>query len=694
MLTKDSLVYYWRTRIDNPLPGESVDWTTSSFVFIQNGAEGWAQVKFPQFTEDPAIGLAKDSQINRLKFLETVSTVDIKTFGSANPTPYSQVSLKINQEEFNVATQEAPCRNNSLNLIAFDKSSSAPYAGIPFASFFDQRACGRAPQMINNFLLSELETGHGDDLAQWMLNIKTSDSVVIYSIGDAGYASWSAGIKGQLAAIGLSSTQLNGVQPGEPFIIFGRKGSPAASAKIFRPAQAPANAQALTVNKTITGIYSQGSLASVTIGPALLWSQFTSKINSITADDIFGTDVVGVDLAGHETLLKTNLTNTTSLSDVDATQYPFMKLVFHTEDNLSLTPAQLRKWIVNYTPMAEGILTYAGTKQAETVQEGQAWTARYGFTNISSRNFLDSLVVQVDVFSTARHASQRQTFRIKQPSPSDTTKFSVTVNTLGKAGPNDITVFVNPRIQPESIYDNNLLALYGHLNVEADRTGPILEVTMDGRQVVDGDVVSASPVIVTTVMDHNPFLLKKDTTGVNIYLQYPCATTNCPYQRINFSRPDVTWKPATAEESFQVTFHPQGLVKGEYVLKAEAIDGSGNSSGSVPYEVNFVVTDKVAFTLQSVYPNPSRDKFNFKIFLSGPSDLDDFQLTVYSPTGSVVRSFGNEALELLHVGTSVITMGATDANGNDLPNGIYLFRIISSVGGKQFASSGRLMVVR
>lgn len=694
LLTDDSLVYYWRTKFDKPLSGESTQWSASTFVYIKNSPEGWAQVKFPQFSKDEMNGLAQDPNTQRIKFLETISTVDVKTYGSANAALYSQVSLKINQEEYNVATQEQPCRNNSLNLVAFDKGSTAPYAGIPFPLFFDPRACGRAPQMINNFLLSELITGNKDDLDQWVKNVKANDSVVVFSIGDAGYASWSTTVKQQLAQLGIGITQLNGVTPGEPFVIFGKKGSVPGSAKVIRSNQTPANAQQVSVNKTITGRYTQGSIVSVTVGPAQQWSQLIAKITEATVNDQYGVDVTGIDLAGHETLLKSKLKNTQTLSDINAQKYPYLRLTLQAKDEIDLTVVQLRKWLVTYVPLPEGMLTYNGKQQPETVQEGQEWKSNYGFTNISSRKFSDSLLVQIDVFSNQKKSSERKTFRIKPPAPKDTSKFSITVKTKGKAGDNDVTVFVNPRVLPEPYYDNNVLALYSHLQVQADRTAPVLDVTLDGRHVTNGDAVSSAPMIRAKVIDRNPFYLKADTTGVNLYLSYPCAQEECPYKRINFSRKDVTWTPATATTDFQVTFHPEGLTAGQYTLKVEAIDGSGNSSGPDPYEVTFLRDDESKFVVQSVYPNPSSDKFHFKIFLGGPLVPEDFQLNIYAPAGGRIRSFGNESLGALHVGTNEIIMDATDPNGNPLSSGIYLFRMIASINGAQFVQSGRLMVVR
>ncbi len=694
LLPADSVVYYWRTKLDKPLPDESVDWASSSFISISSSSPGWAQSKFSQLSEDPAVGLVKDPLLRQLKFQETRSTIDVLTFGSTNPSPFSAVSLKINQEEYNVSTQEQPCRINTLNLIAFDKSSTAPYAGIPFASFFDPRACGRAPQMINNFKASELETGNGDDLAHWVNNIKTSDSVVLFSIGDAGYASWSNGVKLKLTELGIGNTQLNGLQPGEPFVIFGKKGASAGTAVIFRPSQAPANAQAVLVNKTITGRFTEGSLTSTVIGPASAWSHAVTQCTRATPNDQFGMDVFGIDLSGKETLLKSNTYGSTPLSDINAGAYPYLKLVLQTKDLVDLTPVQLRHWMVYYTPMAEGLIGYRSSPEAVTVQEGQDWKADYIFRNISSLSFSDSLRVQVDVFSSEIPSAEKQIFRIKAPAPGDSSVFSVKVKTRGKAGLNDVTVFVNPRVLPEQYFDNNILPLYGHLRVEADQTPPLLDVTVDGRHVVDGDAVSSAPTILTSVIDRNPFIPKTDTTGVNLYLRYPCALENCTFTRINFSRNDVVWSPATGSSDFKIEFKPQSLAIGVYTLKAEAVDGSGNPSGTTPYEVSFEVSDLKKFVIQSVYPNPSSDRFYFKLLVSGPSAPEEFGLKIYSSSGSLVREFGNEVLGSIHVGTNDVSVEATDAGGSPLPAGVYLFRMTSVVGGRQFTSSGRLIVIR
>ncbi|MBL7847203.1 MAG: hypothetical protein JNL40_07030 [Cyclobacteriaceae bacterium] len=692
LLPADSLAYYWRTRLANPLPGESSEWTSSTFTRVANSPQGWAQLKFDQLNDNDTSGLTWNRSTRRLEFLGTTSTVDVITYGSANPNAPSGVSLKINGDEFNIATQGQQCRNNTLNLLAFDKNSSAPYAGIPF-SLFDPRTCGREPQMINSFTLAEMDQAV-DGIGQFVANIKPSDSVVIFSIGDAGYSSWTTGIKFALEQLGVSSTQLSTLQPGEPFVILARKGSSPGTAAVVRTANSPVNAQSLTVNATITGRYSNGSVSTGLIGPAIQWGSLSSAATGVATSDSVSIEMFGVTLAGQETKLKTLTTGTHLLADIDPQSYPYLKLVFQTIDSIDLTPAQLRKWLVTYQPMAEGVLTYPGSKETQQVQEGEVWQERYGFVNISNQPFPDSLTVQVDAFTRIGRSLERKVFKIRGPMPGDTTWFAAKVDTRGKAGINDLTVFVNPRLLPEPYYDNNVLPLYARLEVQADKTGPLLDVTIDGRRIVNGDVVSRSPTIVASVIDRNPFLLKTDTTGFDLFVQYPCADKfNCPFRRITFSEPGLTWHPASATSDFSVEYHPTNLEVGSYLLRVSATDATGNPSGVLPYEVQFVVSDEPNFTVQAVYPNPSTERFNFRLFI-GAEVPTDFQLEVFSSMGSLVQRVGNESLGLLHVGTNDLTVEARDVAGNLLPVGVYLFRFRAVVAGNTYTQTGRLVVAR
>ena len=129
-------------------------------------------------------------------------------------------------------------------------------------------------------------------------------------------------------------------------------------------------------------------------------------------------------------------------------------------------------------------------------------------------------------------------------------------------------------------------------------------------------------------------------------------------------------------------------------MKVNAVDANGNLSGDVPYEVSFRVKNGTSFALESVYPNPASEFFYFKFVVQGKANPEDFFLELFSSTGNPVRSFGNKALEVMHVGTNELSIQARDSSGELLPVGIYLFRLGVTVEGVRFTESGRMMVVR
>lgn len=681
LLTQDSLAYYWRTKLADPLPGESEEWVMSSFSYINDSPEGWAQIHFPQYLKNETEGLIRDPVLRELGFEETTTSIYIHNYGSNTVKNNLDVSIKLNGAEYQLkstsVTQRIPCRLNTINILAFDKVTTVPYAAIPFL-FGDPRTCGREPQIIGSFKVSELEVS-GQGIAEYIDNIQAGDSVVLFSIGDAGYTSWSAAVKTKLGELGISVAQINALQAGEPVVIFGKKGSVSGSAIVSRPSLAPANQQELEVNGTVTGRYTFGNMTSVTIGPAQAWQSVVSATETPEPDDEVSIDVVGVTLEGDETVVAEDIDSNISLSSMDANEYPYLKLIYHTQDDLNLTATQLKKWIVLYTPMAEGIVFYNGSTDPVMLTEGETWTGNYGFTNISQKSFPDSLQVILEVFNKTTRTNEQTVKRIKSPAPGDSTLFSLSVNTAEKGGLNDVDVTVNPHITPEQYYDNNRIELAEHLNVQADEFNPVLEVTVDGRQIMDGDYVSPDPEIKLRIWDDNRYTLKNDTTGITVFLQYPCPDNDCPLTPVYFAQDNVTWSPATGTSDFTVSYHPEELAEGIYVLRVQGSDSHGNEAGIDPYEVSFQVNYESAITWLAPFPNPSAGNVTFSLVISGAAAPDVMQMQIFGVDGKMVHEFARDDL---FVGRNEIVWNGLDDEGEKVPAGVYIYRLMVKGGGQ------------
>jgi hypothetical protein len=515
----------------------------------------------------------------------------------------------------------------------------------------------------------------------------------MFTIGNPLYSAWPAAAKLEFAKLGVSIAQLEAYPVGTPFVIFGRKGSPEGSAKVFTTSASPSNQQLIEVTGTITSRTSSGQMKSSVVGPAQNWQSLKTDISESEDTDLVDFSITGITNSGNEEILFSSIADTKNLSTVSAEQFPYLRINYNTTDDVNLTATQLDKWLVEFTPAPEGLLLFKGPLTPSNLNEGESWTGNYGFTNISDKTFNDSLTVRFEVFNKDRRASEFQQFKIHAPDPGDTTDFQVTVNTLGKAGLNDLNVSVNPEILPEMYYDNNILELTDHLDVEDEAFKPVIHVSIDGRQIENGDIVSTNPSIKIKLWDGNDYIFKTDTLGMRILLTYPCSD-NCIAKQIVLSGSDVVVHPASATSDFQIDYNPVGLPEGLYTLQVEASDVKGNKSGAEPYKITFEVKHDRIVTLFPPYPNPSKYEVYFPIEIAGDLLPETVEIIITHVSGQVINELSKESFEDLHSGRNILIWKGTDASGNPLPNGIYIYKEVITLNGQQTTQLGKVVLVR
>lgn len=701
LLEKDSLVYYWRTKLKEPQANENTDWEVSSFTYINNGPTGWTQRQYGQFENNFTQGLEKDSQSRKIEFKETVTRVDVLAFG---PDRTEVSSVKINGTEYNLYNEanNFHCRNNTINLIAFDKTTTQPYTGLYFTwielrDLFGTAAllCGREPYVINSFLASEVNQGQGGDLMQYISNIPAGDSVLLFTIGDAGIAAWPSEVKLKMNEIGVSVSQLDQLVAGEPVVIFARKGAMAGSATIYRSSEEPKTEQTVAVQRNVTGREAEGTMTSALIGPALAWKDFLLKYSVDNSDDVVSITITGVDFSGKSTILFQDVDSNISLSSISAETYPYLKISFITKDATFVTAAELNRWMVTFEPAPEGLLLFDGEQKQNVVAEGQSWQGSYSFFNISDRTFKDSLSVDYRITRSGSTISTLEQKLVKAPAPGDTTKFTLSFPSKGHAGVNDLYLNVNPRIQPENDFDNNFITLVEHLNVLKDTLAPLLEVTFDGRFIAQNEFVSPQPDIKITLFDNNPFLLNSDTTHLKLFIQQPCEEgEDCVFKPIYFSGAELTFQPETATSELEVHYRPTLALDGIYTLRVVASDATGNLSGAAPFEIAFNVSHANTVALSSPYPNPFHDRTIFEINVAGETVPYEVSLILFNTRGAVVRDFDNESFQQLHFGKNIFTWEGLDDNGSPVPNGMYIYKFVVKSQEGTTERIGKIVLVR
>ncbi|HYC86033.1 MAG TPA: hypothetical protein VEB86_12465, partial [Chryseosolibacter sp.] len=690
LLAVDSLVYYWRTRLANPGPTESNAWFTTSFTFIDNGPEGWAQSHFPQYFQNELTGLAMDSVTRRLDFVQSVIPVFIRTFGASAGAGAGDVSVLIDNAEYNLYTQGFGCRTNTINLIAFDKTSTAPYQGVSFQWYNSGgRGCGRVPWVINSFTYSELLSGNGDDLVAYVDNIKAGDSVIMFNIGNAYYELWPEEVKLKLGEIGISISQLDMLSGGEPVIVFAKKGIAPGNASVIEAPDADPSSAQLEVSRTITGRFTAGEMRSTRIGPALVWGKLSFKFAGMSPNDQAFVSVYGIDGSGREDLIMDSLVTDTELGAIAGATFRYLRLVYQTSDPVELTAAQLTEWMVAYEPSPEGVVFYNGTNAPETVQEGITWNGQYGFVNVTDADFSGPLTVRYKLTNNSTFATVADTVFIDPPQPFDTTLFTIPVNTFQRPGTHDVEVFVNPYLFPEAYYDNNLMGLPAHLTVIRELFQPVIDVTFDGRYLSRDEFVSPNPDIEITLWDENDILKKTDTAGIELYLSVVCDQAPCTFRRVNLSDPRVAWTAATDTTDFRILFRPGPLDAGRYVLRVNVTDETGNSAGSNPYEISFRFSPDNRIELSPIFPNPLRESIGIDLTLSERGGDDELVIEIYQLNGYLEQTYLIPA-SALHVGHNNLRIVLERRPAA----GLYIYRLRFSNAHGRLERTGKIAVVR
>lgn len=695
LLEGDTIAYYWRTRLAEPQPGESVDWENSSFTYINNGHSGWAQVRFPQYFGNGTVGLVKDTVLQQIRFRETVQPITVTAASSQFPHYYDSTSIRIDGVNYLISFPGFGCGANTLNLVAFDRKSATPYLGVQLEWFNRAgRTCGREAMVINSYYYGNMVSDEVTDLIGYVNNIATGDSVVLFTIGNAFYSLWPQAAKEKLGEFGISEAQLNALVDDEPVVIYGRKGDAPGAALVFRSSESQADKQYVSVKRNITGGYSSGSMRSDLVGPATAWNELYTKATLADAGDLASVNVLGVKPNGEEELLFEEVTGNRDISTIDAAEYPYLRLSFNTTDDTYISAAQLDHWLVTYTPGAEGLLYYQGNQETEKIEEGISWKGQFGFVNISDQPFLDSITVNYEVFNQTRLLSRQSSLKVEAPLPGDTTRIPIEVSTLGLAGMNDVQIFVNPRILPEYYYANNLLLLQNKFEVTEDGFNPILEVTIDGRRAQNGDFVNPQPVVIARLWDENTHILKTDTVGVRMFLTYPCASPPCSPQHILLSDSRVQWFAATPTSDFRVEFRPEALADGEYTLRVDGADAKGNGVDLAPYEVTFVVKNETTLSISDAYPNPATNEVFFKVVVSGGIPPDHLELRVIGVNGQLQEVLTEKDFPALQIGSNELVWRGVTRNGNTLPNGLYIYKLSVGASDRVVQRTGKLALMK
>ncbi|MFO8068242.1 MAG: hypothetical protein R6U11_11740, partial [Bacteroidales bacterium] len=485
----------------------------------------------------------------------------------------------------------------------------------------------------------------------------------------------------------LGSANIRNLENNTPYQMFSQKGSVIGSANEVIGGSVTS---IIELTDSIETNWNQGYILSERIGPAKSWESVhwrQENYEGLETDSVW-MNILGVKHSGMiDTLYSQIPADSTDIyfsskMNINADEYPYIHLMVNMMDDENRTPAQMRRWQVIYEPTPETAINPSlnFVFESETLPEGQELVFSTAIHNISDYD-MDSLLVKYWVMDQARNMHPIEYPR-QRPHPSgDVLIDTIVFNTKGFPGSNSLWIEVNPdNDQLEQYHFNNvgLLPFF----VEEDQSNPLLDVTFDGVRIMDGDIVSAKPNIVISLMDENPYLILNDTSLVKVYIQEP--ETEEP-KRLYFYEDGIEnmrFYPASeSNNTCKIELNPEFEIDGTYKLLVQAIDRTKNESGKEDLSINFEIITRSTITEVLNWPNPFSTHTHFVFTLTGSELPTFFKIQILTITGKVVREIDLTELGEIRIGRNITQYAwdGTDQYGDRLANGVYLYRVITNI---------------
>ncbi len=672
---QDSTAYFWRISPDSTETGVGYVWAESTFTWVEGGS-GWMQGDGKQWLlggEGDKVILDSttgnftfvDDFID-LRILNKVRQGDVLPNGFINNNRWSdffrwEVPQSVNITVFNelgqIVWNELPGQYGSLNTTATKEIACFPFP----VNTVEERL------NIVNFLDTIVQPGYTVFFYTAIRNPNLDLNIDEWATDSIAHPDG----KNIFAVVEEQGAQqvrkLEGMM--RPYLFIYQKGVGPVAELIADDI----NGQ-VSYTHGVKGKWFTGSFSSDVIGPAAQWGEVGWEYRLEEPTDSLALLVYGLRPDGTSQLIdSTSNSPTIDLSNLDQREFPYIRLKYDAFDPNTTIPKVIR-WGVNFEAGPElAMATHQSFDfYADTLQQGEPLYLR---TLLSALNAEDSLRCEVE-WAVLREGSQlvysaTDTLTLEE---GQETELSFDLSTEDLLGDYQLLLQVKPSAEvPEHVLFNNVVSKY--FTVLRDGSPPILQVTFDGRNIIDGELVAPDPEIRLFLKDENEFLIMEDTSVLQVSLSYPDGQEEV----IAFDDERLTFEPASSSKNEAVAwFRPSFEQSGIYELSVSSQDITGNGKNLPEYRVKFEVETESMVTNVLNYPNPFSTSTQFVYTLTGRSIPSEFVIRIMTISGKVVKDIPLHLLEPLQYGTHTTSYrwDGTDEYGDPLANGVYLYQTI------------------
>lgn len=697
----DSVAWYWRAYL--VVGGPSGGFVERSFTNIKTHPPGWCQTEFPQLAQGTPKAINLDSTSRKFNFVNLIKPIWIDMSIRPSGEGVKEAGFSSQDLNFGVGLQRdeyQDCPTNGLVVMLWDRNTLERFL-LPnlkpkcyWGSVWIPHNPAAQPQNTKYQAYYVFNLGLAADQQRFIDFVNLLEEGT-YTTGYSHYGitptAWTPAVKSAFNQLGCIRTDsLN--NDNTVYIFRGKKGAVKGSADeaftVYDP-NVPGSNKVDMVSELL-GAGSKGTLTSEIIGPVDSWGTvyhwFETDAANPGSDNAY-IDIFAQNAAGKDTLIMNNVrTSPVNISDLDPEKYRFLYLKATMEDAVKNTCPQLMEWRVTYKKVPEGTIDPGNNFvfYKDTLDEGDSFRFELNYTNISDLNFKDSLPVDYILFAKSSQTliDSGRVWVDKALLVDSTYRFKYARSTRGLAGTYQFEMIVNRNFkQPEQILTNNAAVV--NFTVLKDVINPLLDVTFDGRHIINNEIVSPNPMILIVSKDENKLLLQSDTNTFSVMMKYPNTSQ---FVEIPIGSSDITFIPASNTNNLaKLEYRPKNLADGTYTLRVQSKDGSDNQAGDNFYEISFRVINEQTVTNFYPYPNPFSTSMRFVFTLTGAELPQDIRISIMTLSGKVVRQITKDELGNIQLGNNIseFAWDGTDQFGDVLANGVYLYKVdVTDANGK------------
>ncbi len=422
-----------------------------------------------------------------------------------------------------------------------------------------------------------------------------------------------------------------------------------------------------------------GEIYSPVIGPAADWDSL--HINAIIPPlssikvEIYGKK----NSSDQELLLKTDSASSISLHDIAAKDYPYLRIkTLLTRTHYKSEPT-VSDFECFYKPTVEYALLPSRTFVTDdNLLRGDTSTFNFELMNIAKRGLPDSSDATVSI---RPEDGSGRTFSYYHPLPKllsgDVIGFTDTLPSNELATTSRIQPEIDAKNQLHEIYRfNNKSSSFFH--IREDSINPHIELRVDGIAVKDYDYIAPEPLLEIIIHDNSNLLIDsaKIRIRVNRFIQPDTTSLNAKFERIK----------GQGDSKARLSFITKRLEE-ENIIQITVEDASANKDTLKIYlnvSKNGAIKDVLAI------PTPTDLITTLRFNYIGQEQDSPATLDIFSITGEAVRSLTTN----VRIGSNTLIWDGNNRVGDNVPSGIYFYRLNVQAPTYSEPFFGKIMITR